>query len=312
MFAKLPSMKYLIAFEAVARHCSIAKAASEISLTSSALSKQIQALESHLGVTLFIRSTRRIELTEQGMRFSEVVGASFRQLQAAINDIAPQTGDNSLRLSASSGFIPYALAPKLPEFKAAYPDISLSIFSSNGNEVPDFQIEPLDAAIVLLFNPMTRHELSCDPIFKGCYVQPMCAPSLLPGGRPFARPEQLAELTWLKNRASPDVWDSWLKHAGVPGLQPREVCWFGDVASLFEACAAGLGVAMLGGAAHAPAFPRLVPAQEFRVYSDVANYFLVYPPYKSRKPALRAFRSWLLNINNPVTCAGESLGDSGF
>ncbi len=300
MFAKLPSMKYLIAFEAVARHCSIAKAASEIALTSSALSKQIQALESHLGITLFIRSTRRIELTEPGRQFAEVVSASFRQLQESINCIAPQAGASSLRLSTASGFIPYALAPKLPEFKAAHPHISLSLSSSNSNAIPDFQVEPLDAAIVLSFDVLNRSDLRCDPIFQGCYVQPMCAPSLLPEGRPFDTPEQLAELVWLKNQASPGVWDSWLHHAGASGVEPREVCWFGDVASIFEACAAGLGVAMLGHAAHVPAFPRLVPAHALRAYSDTANYYLVSPLHMEGKPALRAFRNWLLKAYQPI------------
>lgn len=296
----LPSMKSLIAFDAVARHRSIVKAADEMALTSSALSKQIQSLETQLGTRLFIRSTRRIELTEQGQRFAGTVKTSLQGLRDAVGDMVAQPRDNVLRLAASTGFTSYSLVPRLAEFKARHAEISFSFSNHNGGAMPNFDVEPIDAAVLLLCDAQVPEDIDIDPIFQGCYLAPICAASLLPNGQPFSSVEQLGQHTWLKNRGFPTMWDYWLTQAGMPGFEPREVCWFDDGPSMFEAAAAGMGIAISGGATKGPVLPnRLVQAHSLRAYTDIANYFLVYPTRSARKPGFRKFRQWLLALYNP-------------
>lgn len=299
MYAKLPSMKSLIAFEAVARHQSIVNAANEVALTSSALSKQIQALETQIGVKLFVRTTRRIELTEQGKQFAATVKESLRSLQQAITDMNPVSEKPTLRLLASAGFASYVLVPKLAGFKAICPEASFSFVSDPGLGIPDFDRESLDGAFMFLPTPPERTDVVGIPLFQGCYLQPMCAPELLADGRPVTNIAQLSQLVWLKNRKAPLLWDAWLCSAGAAGLQPSEVIWFDDSVSILEAAAAGMGIAMIAGADSAPNFTaRLVPAHPSRMYSSQANQYFLYPRAASNR-SLLAFRDWLIREFSP-------------
>lgn len=300
MYAKLPSMKSLIAFEAVARHQSVARAAAELALTSSALSKQVQALEQQLGILLFIRATRRIELTEAGGRLAADIKPMLRSLQQSLIAVAPPAQHHVLRLLAAPMFASYALMPKLSAFKAEHPDAAFSFVSDNANRIPDFHTEPLDGAFVFLQAPPNNKELHCIPVFHGCYLQPMCAPSLLGRRRALKAVEQMIQYPWLKNRKTGYLWDAWLCAAGAKHLQPKEVCWFDDSPSVLEAAAAGMGIAMIGAADTGPRYwKRLVPAHPFRLYDECANQYFIYPRRACNR-YLPAFRDWLIREFNPT------------
>jgi LysR family glycine cleavage system transcriptional activator len=300
MYAKLPSMKSLIAFEAVARHQSVAGAAVELALTSSALSKQVQALEEQLGTRLFIRATRRIELTEQGKRLAVDIRDVLRTLQHSLSAVSPPAQHHELRLLAAPMFASYALMPKLSTFKAAHPDASFSFVSADANRIPDFDTEPLDGAFVFLQAPPEDEALQCIPVFQGCYLQPMCAPSLLGRRRMLTSVERMAEYPWLKNRKTTNFWQAWLCAAGAKHVQPKEVCWFDDSPSVLEAAAAGMGIAMIGAADTGPRYwKRLVPAHPFRLYDERANQYFIYPRRASNR-YLPAFRDWLVREFNPA------------
>ena len=122
------NLNSLRVFERAARHKSFTKAAEELGVTQSAVSKQVQALEEQFGKPLFERFHRRVELTGFGKEVADAAKESFYQLRQkldSINDPRP----HQLRFHGDADFIQLWLFPKLPEFEAANPDIRLSIRS---------------------------------------------------------------------------------------------------------------------------------------------------------------------------------------
>ena len=131
MYVPLPSLLDLEAFDAAARHGSFAAAAAELNLTPSAISHRVKSLERQLGVALFHRYARRIELTEHGSSYLPSVRQAFDQVAvstAALFGWARPTSRLTVRLPIS--YAVACVAPRLPEFKALHPDIELRMVSA--------------------------------------------------------------------------------------------------------------------------------------------------------------------------------------
>ena len=127
--ATLPPLNALRAFEAIARHLSFAKAAEELHVTPAALSHQIRTLEDQLGVTLFHRRTRAIDLTEAGRLIYPGVHAGFENLRDAIARLDRARDDRFLVISATPGLTAKWLVPRLWRFLSAHPEIDARVSS---------------------------------------------------------------------------------------------------------------------------------------------------------------------------------------
>jgi DNA-binding transcriptional LysR family regulator len=280
----------LRAFDAAARSGSFTAAADELRLTQGAISRQVSALETQLGVTLFKRQGKTIQLTESGKVYAEEI---HRALQAIRNASltamsSPLTG--TLNLAILPTFGTRWLMPRLPSFLAENPDITVNFVTRLSPF--DFRSENLHAAI---------HYGSPDwPGTQSTFLMseeafPVCSPNFLREHAP-AGPEQLVALPLLGLSSRTDAWDNWFQSCGVkpPGTQGM---LFEQFSLIAQAAVAGLGAALL---------PRFLIQSELErgelvVISDTplqdsSGYYLVTPVDRSDFAPVVALRTWLLKM----------------
>lgn len=299
-----PSMSLLLAFEAAARHLSFTRAAAELSLTQSAISRQVQALEDLLEVPLFRREGRRITLTDTGAMYQREVGAALQRISSAsLQAIAFRTGGGSLNLASLPAFAAKWLMPRLNGFYARHPGVLVSVHS----RVKQFDLElaGMDAAIGVgdgIWPGLVSHHLM-DEI-----VVPVISPALR-ARHPMAAPADIAQHLLLLVAARPHVWKAWFQAQGLPVAQMRLGPQFELTAHLIQAVASGLGVGLL---------PTFLVEDELRsgvleLAFDLplrtqAGYYLFIPPEKLLRPPVAAFRDWLLEARDGAATASMNAG----
>jgi LysR family glycine cleavage system transcriptional activator len=235
MKPELPATSALRAFSLAARFRSFKRAADDLGLSPSALSRQIQALEEHLGVRLFRRLNPGLELTGAGRRYLADVNAALERLEAAQERVSPRP--RRLRVSALESFTESWLVPHLPEFEAAHPGVELAIEATL--RYADFTHDPVDVAIRFGRGPWEG--VHSEPLLDLDYF-PVCSPALAEEG--LSEPADLARHTLIHVAQTPDAWRDWLRAAGVPGLEPRRAVVYDHVSIALSAAASGQGVAL--------------------------------------------------------------------
>ncbi|MGH8445936.1 MAG: transcriptional regulator GcvA [Solimonas sp.] len=305
---RLPPLNALRAFEAAARHSSVYKAAQELHVTPAAVSHQIKSLEEHLGVVLFKRLPRRIELTPAGEACLPKLTAAFAQMAEAVAAAQQLAHAGRLMVSVPPALAAKWLIPRLSKFRDTNPDIDLRI--SARQTLVDRARGEFDQSANLLeggdiairFGDGDYPGLASHKLFTS-YSLPMCSPKLLEAGpHPLREPDDLRHHTLLhyeNDNATVDVgrpnWASWLKAAGVRGVNTRRGPTFNHVTLAMQAAADGLGV-VLGiplMAGEEVADGRLVAPFALSLPTG-ASYYLVHQEAMSRDPSLVAFRDWML------------------
>ncbi|HEY4805019.1 MAG TPA: LysR substrate-binding domain-containing protein [Paraburkholderia sp.] len=294
-----PSMSLLLAFEASARHESFTRAAEELSLTQSAVSRQVQALEAMLDLTLFTREGKRIVPTDIGRAYMAEIAHALTLIRSAtlqaLTSNAPKT---QLRVATLPTFGAKWLLPRLHRFYQAHPDLQIDLDSRI--EAADFSTQALDAAIVVgdgRWPGVTAHRLYAEELVL------VGNPAALPFARKPTRSrrraaaptiEALEGLTLLRVRSFPDAWREWCAHFGLPHDALRPGPSFELTSHLIQAVVAGIGVGLV---------PRMLVEDElkenrllspFDAVQSSRSYYLVYPERAQRHPVLVAFRDWLL------------------
>ncbi len=287
----VPPTAVLQAFEACARHLSVSRAAEELRLTQSAVSRQLAGLESLLDIRLFQRVRQRLVLTPAGAAYAPRVRASLARLEGATLELLSHRGTGgTLNLAVSPTFGTRWLIPRLPRFRTAHPGVMINFQNYTTRLSPlDFAAEDVDAAIMLIEKPMpgiTSHGLVRDARL------PVCSPGT---AATLHGPADLSRQVLIQQTTRPRGWVDWLAAAGVEGVDGLRGPRFQHAAMVAEAAAAGLGVALL---------PRFLVATELasgrlltpfgQVLEGEAAYGLCYPEAAEEVPALRAFRDWLL------------------
>ena len=280
-------------FEATARHLSFTLAASELCLTQSAISRQVQGLEEQLGVALFVRHHRRLELTPAGERLLATVQDVFRQLSATVAAIRVDQR-RPVTLSTTIGIAALWLVPRLSRFLAEHPEIDVRI--SANNRLVDIQREGIDLALRYVMAdppPPASHLLFGEDIFPVATAEVLGELAVRP-----ARAEDIARLTLLNyDDSTPEPWlewSIWLKKLDLADVQPKAVLHFNHYDQLIAAAVAGQGVALGRSVLLAEhlASRRLVPmACGYRHVSQRA-YFLVAASGDPR-PEVRLLSDWL-------------------
>ena len=192
MSRRLPPLNALRAFEAAARNLSFTRAADELFVTQAAISHQVKALEEYLGITLFRRYNRRLELTEAGRAYLPGLRDAFDQIDLATKRLTPRSENRSLKISVLPSFAAKWLMPRLAGFQIRHPDIDVLVSASDG--LIDFVHDDFDLA--LRYGPGIYPGLQTD-FLMGDQVFPVCSPRLLEGERPLRRPEDLSHHTLL-------------------------------------------------------------------------------------------------------------------
>jgi LysR family glycine cleavage system transcriptional activator len=289
MTDELPPTAALRAFSLVARTLSLKAAAATLHLSSSAVSRQIQSLEAHLGTPVFRRLNPGLELTEAGRRYLTAVDRALADLSAAQAELAaPSKGP--LRISALESFSARWLIPHLPEFESVHPDVPLEIEATL--RYADFERDPVDVAIRFGTGPWEG--LHGEPLVDTAYF-PVCSPQLLDRNPPLRSAADLARHTLIHVSQVADAWRHWLQAANLPDLQPAREVTYDHVGIALSAAESGQGVALsthfLCGAELASG--RLVVPIDLRVASP-QTYHLVCREQGLLDPRVTAFRDWLV------------------
>ncbi|HKC52400.1 MAG TPA: transcriptional regulator GcvA [Myxococcota bacterium] len=295
---KLPPLNALRAFEAAARHLSFKRAAVELCVTPAAVSHQVRALEAQLGLALFARLHRALELTPAGARYLPALSEAFDRLDDATLALRTRPRTPRLVLSVVPSFGSNWLVPRLGGFRARHPAIDLTVLSSS--ELADFARDPVDVGI--RFGPGGWPGVRADLLLAEEYL-PVASPKLLRvptsarGAMPrggLRRPEDLRRYTLLHDETH-DGWRAWLASAGVTGIDAERGVVFSDSSQLVAAAAAGQGVALARKLLAAPHLRArtLVRAFKGSVPAEFA-YYVVSAESRAAEPAIRAFREWVI------------------
>jgi LysR family transcriptional regulator, glycine cleavage system transcriptional activator len=288
--AHAPSLRSIAVFVAAGRALSFTAAAGTLGLTPSAVSRRIADLEHELGVALFRRFNRRIELTAAGARYLAAVGDALDLIERESEALRPPRRQTVLRLSVLQSFASLWLLPRLAAFKQARPDLEVEIDTSA--ELMDLTDGRYDAAI--RFGTGRWPGLAADRLFR-TRVFSVAAPGLLRSGRPIA-PAALDRVVLFDIVQAPDLWTQYLQGVGLAGYRPRQRRSFDNVQVMYEAAANGLGIAL---ATDELAGGLLASGRLVRPFNNEAvplrqSYYLVYRKERRERPALRALRAALL------------------
>ncbi|MDA7428968.1 LysR substrate-binding domain-containing protein [Primorskyibacter aestuariivivens] len=285
----LPSLPGLRALESLDRLGSATAVAEELSLTQSAVSRQLQTLEDQLGVSLLVRARQRITLTEAARTYAAQVRAALDQITNASLQLQVSPTSGGLNLAIQPTFAMRWLVPRLPDFAHRHPDVAISM--ATRLDPPDFARDGFDAAIRFGSGQWPGvHAL----LLQREEVLPVCAPALLPEENCDA-PKALLSMPFLHIRTRPEGWADWFAGQGMAGVQiPGGGTILDQHATIHQAALHGLGVALLPDylVREDLATGRLVLACKARPVSLGGNY-LTWPEMPAPGPAMIAFRDWL-------------------
>lgn len=285
-----PPLQLLPAFEASARLLSFSKAADELHVTASAISQQIRQLEAHLGVPLFKRLTRRVELTESGQQFAEVAAQTLSTYKRGHAALVGRLLKPSLRLSMTPQVAHRYVLPRLSEFQSRHPGVSISLDASMG--LADFEREPIDAAIRIGRGQWQGVEAwhVCD-----CEALILATPDLV-SRRPVHQLEDLRHHTLIHRRKPQFGWEALAQLLGVPKIPSAgDLVVDSDLAAM-HAAEEGLGVVLSIAPARAPArgatsSERLVPL--LSPFKTPLKVYFVFRPHSGKDELLRSTFEWL-------------------
>src|SRR3954471_19025606 len=229
MTERLPPLSALKAFEAAARLLSFRRAADELNVTPAAISHQIKALEDQLGVALFRRARRGLELTAQAKAALPKLTAGFDALGQAVARMRPRPDSGQLTISVAPSFATRWLMPRLHRFFAAQPDVDVRITArtrlvnrrGHDNEVERATVENWleDSDVAILYGHGEYTDFRFDKLFP-LTLAPICSPQLVHGDNPLRTPQDLHTHMLVHDDTGTlydgvSFWDMWLEAAGV-------------------------------------------------------------------------------------------------
>jgi len=274
-------------FEAVARRASFTQAADELGVTQAAVSRQIKRLEEELGVALFVRHHRAIELTIEGNRLYDAVRRGFDEIGAAADEIQTAGDTETLSVSVSPYFSSAWLTPRLPGFFRLHPRLNLRLHHSY--DPPDYRQEPFDLGIN--WGRGRWPNIVAERVLTGTFV-PLMSPRLVASGKALA-PGELLHFTLLYEFRL-DHWRDWFRQVGLAMPPHPRSLRIDDSHALRQAALDGQGVALFfwGLARRDVATGKLLQPFAARLEHG-EDYYLNYPRYAARKTKVKLFRRWL-------------------
>jgi len=302
---RLPPANGLVVFEAAARQLNFTRAADELGVTQAAVSRQIQALEDNLGVTLFHRQHRAVQLTRAGQRLQQAVTMGLGHIAETAADLRRARRGDELTVSSSVTFASYWLMSRVAKFRAAHPEVELRLVASA--PVSDLVVAGVDLAI--------RYGTGRWPSVESIYLMdneifPVCAAAYLAGRGPLPGPQALLDETLLhlvefdRNWVT---WDRWLRSVGVVGAPRRRGLEFDNYLVLIQAALDGQGIALGGGRLADDFLARgaLVRPLQATLRSE-QGFYLVAPTEVPLSAPAALFRDWIL-----AEAAGRRRGAPG-
>ncbi|ODR92957.1 transcriptional regulator GcvA [Sinorhizobium alkalisoli] len=284
----MPPLQALRAFEAVGRLSSFRRAGEELLITQSAVSHHIKQLEDMLGVRLFIRRAKSIELTPEGATYLARTNEAFAIITSATYQMRRQAGRRRVRVSVLPSFAANWLVSRLSRFMREYPDIEVELEPTL--RLTDFAADEVDLAI--RFGAGRWQGVRAERLMNE-ELSPVLSPDIFGDGSRFADPADLLSETLLDSM-NPFEWELWLDEAGLDHRQAR-VLQLTDYNIALQAALNGQGVAigrLLLVGDHIAA-GRLLRPFPLIVRSENTAYWLVIPENGRLSAAAEVFALWL-------------------
>ncbi len=239
----LPRLDLLYSFEAAARTLSFTRAAAELFLTQSAVSRQIQHIEADLGTALFERRHRALALTDAGKVMLRAVSDSLERLRDATASVRAVPSLRQVAITTTPGFASLWLIPRLASFTATHPGVDVRISATL--EVLDLARSGIDVSVRL----SVISQAVGSALFEET-VTPVCSPLLLKNrALPLKKPADLARHTLLatdmpQGQALTMDWEPWFRVMGLPEMRMKNTLRFSQYSDVVAAAVAGQGVAI--------------------------------------------------------------------
>jgi LysR family transcriptional regulator, glycine cleavage system transcriptional activator len=294
----LPPLDLLRGFEAAARHLSFTKAAGELFLTQSAVSRQIQALEEFLEVPLFERRHKALALTDAGRAYLRTVASVLDELREATRRLRETRSGHVLTVTTTVSFASMWLVPRLARWRRAHPAVDVRITATH--EVVDMEREGIDLAI---------RDCPLDSVPAGAvrlvgdHLAPMCSPAYAREskreGRPLAAPRDLRHHVLLalhdpKGRWPWLSWAAWLEAMGLDDLTPLGTLAYDQSDQVVQAAIHGQGVALGRMTLTSQLLREKKLVALFGQRQQLARAFhAVFARGAADRPEVRAFVEWL-------------------
>ena len=309
------SAGYLRAFESVAKHLNFRVASEELSLTQSAVSRQIQSLEDEVGMPLFLRHTRAVELTSAGLQLLRAVRPSLERLDAAVRQVRRSAGRKMVSISTWASFSTMWLLPRLEDFQRDHPDIDIRIDASD----IAVNLDTTDVDLVLRYAEPSHVPPNAERLF-GEQLAVVASPWLLKSLPPIKSAADFAQVTLIE--ADHDSryqniemlsWQRWLEAQNMPQLEPKRWLYMNYAHQIVQAALAGQGFALCRMPLVADHLARkdlveLLPSERL---DTPLSYWLIVAQRSAQKPEVVAFCEWLaVQSKQTRVTTGESLEES--
>ncbi|MBY0271005.1 MAG: transcriptional regulator GcvA [Burkholderiales bacterium] len=301
---ELPALDLLKAFEAAARHLSFTRAGAELFLSQSAVSRQIQQLETQLGLPLFIRRTRALLLTEAGQRYYRDVSQALHQLREAGASLSATRGDRVVTVTTAMTFASLWLVPQLADFQRQHPDIAVHVAADN--TVLDLERERMDVAI----RYSTRQHAGAGAVrLFGERVLPVCSPALV-AGKKLRTPADLKNFVLL-NFEDPQqltpwlTWAVWFEVMRTPMPATKSMLRFSHYDMLLRAAINGQGIALgrlplISAALEDGSLVAPLVDTRYSASTQDRAYWLMATPAARERPEVRTFLQWVKERSAPL------------
>ena len=306
MKSRLPSLLALRAFEVAGRLQSFSNAALELNVTQGAVSRHIRALEDELGVRLFTRLTRRVELTEEGRKYLHEVQFAFHHLEKGTEQIRAHQTHSTLTISALPSVSTYLLMPRLASFSQRHPDIDTRINSSI--DPVDLQSHHADVAIrvgpkpgrsygehqpvIDLVMTMDWRSVLAEELAPDVLV-PVYSPNILAENARLNDPDIFQNLPIIHTSSRSDGWTGWMRYHSLSELPATPHIEYGHFFMSLEAVRQGLGIALIPDILidHIDT-SAIVVAREYSAPS-AGEYYLLTLANRAQEPSIQHFREWI-------------------
>ncbi len=300
----LPPLDLIRGFEAAARTLSFTRAAEELSVTQSAVSRQMRALEEHLGMALFERRPRSLALTEAGRSLLRAASECLERLQQTTDRLRSDAEAPHLTVTTTGGFASLWLIPRLRSFTALHPDVDVRISAT-------YKTFNLERSLVDVAVRYVREEEAPEGAIRlfGEELFPVCSPALQTEG-----PHPLRSLDDLRHHALLHIdaakgfldWGTWLEAQGHPDLEPAASIRFDNYEQMIQAAIGAQGVAMgIGRLVGATLEQGTLVAPFARSLIGARAYVVVRSQTTGRRPHVEAFVDWLVQQASTLSVAGE-------
>ncbi|MET4806103.1 LysR substrate-binding domain-containing protein [Limibacillus sp. MBR-115] len=290
---KLPPPNYLITFEAAARHLSFTRAAEELNVTRVAVSQQIKALESYLGVLLFLRLHRTLRLTRAGERYFETVSFALERILKGTNEIRREDSKNTITITSSAGFSSLWLLPKIGQFRQEHPEIEMRFLVSD----TDLNLTNEGVDVAIRYGAVEAVGLDLTFLVQE-YIFPTAAKVFAEKLPPINHPAELLALPLIHLEGKYDIqttWLHWFKEQGVKvDKLPRGIT-VNTYNNVVQTALDGQGVALIG----PPLMQRYLNDGSLVRIIDAPPikrraFFLAVPKEHEPSHATKLFNAWII------------------